>query len=315
MAVKRQLKARKTPSSEHPATPPKINSSLEMFYYAVDQNELEKVTREYPDQIVTSQILYKPALLAIARITFEGSRWEIHHERDVVKVVPFPPYTHMAIWEEDLIEKWENANSRLAPEGISFYVFDKSYDFTPERFEGLQEEFIQHLISSEHLEIFYNPYLKMDRKITESEESFQIRCLEKAREEAQPELQKILETILRQEARLKERLDREVREAPTTNGTDVATLDNNQTEMNAHVALVTIDQIRKELEGLEAQKLDKLEEFDSDLERTAHAREKDIIRVNRSNVHVLRFALVWLPYTELIIEENEERRSQQIKCF
>lgn len=316
MTAKRQLKARKTPSSEYPATPPKIPASVDSVYYAVAEPILESALKPFADEIVTSQVLYHPGLLGIARVTFEGSRWDIYHERDVTKVVPFPPVNQLSDWDQNLISKWDNAQTRSASEGISFYVFDKSYNFSPARFDELQEEFINYLISSEVLELHYNPLLKVNRKVNESDESFYERCLEKARESLQPDLQNIQDTLQRQQGRLKERLERKVRELPESNSNEIIdTLESNQVEMNAHESKVTIEDLTKQLEELDKQGAEKSKDFEQKIQETARAHQKDIFRLNRGNVKVLRFSLVWLPYTEVIIQENEIRRIELIKSF
>ena len=315
MTAKRQLKARKTPSSDHPATPPKIPNSIESIYHAVSESVLDSAIKPYADQIVTSQILYHPGLLGIARVTFEGSRWDIYQERDVTRVVSYPPANHISEWEQNLIGKWENSHVRSASEGVSFYVFDKSYDFSTSRFDELQEEFIQYLISSEVLELHYNPLLKLNRKINETDESFYERCLEKARENLHSDLQNFQETMQRQQGRLKERLEKKIRELPESNPTEVATLESNQVEMNAHESKVTIEDLTRQLEELEGQHAEKSKDMEQKLDELARAHQKDIFRLNRGNVKVLRFALVWLPYTEVIIQENESRRIELIKSF
>ena len=73
-------RSRKASSRQYPSAPPKIPPTIESLFLAADQSVLDKVTSPFQEKIVTSQILYKPGLFAVARITFEGTRWEIHHE-------------------------------------------------------------------------------------------------------------------------------------------------------------------------------------------------------------------------------------------
>lgn len=314
MATKSGHKSRKTPSSEHPASPPLLPGSIDVLYHALNQSLLDEQIASYHDRVVTSQILYKPFILAQARCTFEGSRWSIYHEREVVRVVAFPPFSGMADWDNNLMSKWENMNTRQAPEGLSFYVFDKTFDFSEERFDVLKEEFIHHLMSAETLELYYNPFLKVYRKLHEKEENFVLRCLEQARESLGNEMGILNETKLRQETRLKERLEREVRDTPAMEVPD-STLETNRSEMEAQGSMVTIDQIGKEMVELEAQKVEQLKEFEERVQEVARSQEKDIFRLNRANIQVLRFSLVWLPYTEIVIQDGEGRRMEQIKSF
>ncbi len=44
--------------------------------------------------------------------------------------------------------------------------------------------------------------------------------------------------------------------------------------------------------------------------------EKDYIRVNRGQIRILRFAFIWLPYMELVIQgEDGTRRMELIRSF
>src|SRR5262245_26053991 len=157
MVQKLAHKARKTPSSVHPPAPPEIPLQVEHMYYSVDSALLEKSTSGLGGNVVTSQILYKPGILAMARVIFEGTRWKIYHERDVVRVVPFPEISQLCDWEGSLIRRWDNSRARSDAEGVAFYIVNASYDFSQERFDQLQDEFVQHLTSSETLELEYNP--------------------------------------------------------------------------------------------------------------------------------------------------------------
>ena len=335
---KRRPKARKTPSSPYPSAPPKIPGSVEVLYHSVNSSVLESAIGPFRDQIVTSHILYQPGLLGMARVTFQGTRWEIHYERDVVKVIPFPNHSQMGEWEKNMVEKWDNRNTRSSAEGVCFYLCDSSFDFSAERFEMLQEEFLQFLISQETLELYHNPYLKIYKTTEEPEESFFARCLEEMRKNFEQEMKTLEETILRQQDRLKERLDREVRElgsdptglqpaARKETETGAARVParasserqssavHTQEEMDVQESIVTIEDLRKQISELQTQKEIKIKEFDENLHTMAQEREKDILRLNRANVQVLRFSLVWLPYTEFVLQQPEGRLLKLIQSF
>ena len=298
----------------------------------MDSKLLETATAPFSDKIVTSQILYKPGLLAAARVTFQGTRWEIHHEREIVKVVPFPIHSGLGEWETNLVPNWDNMNTRTTSEGICVYACDSTHDFSPERFEILQEEFIQFLISRETLEIDHNPYLKIHRKLDETEESFFERCLEKISDSFHQEMKTLEETILRQQDRFKERLDREVRELgadpldlqvsldptqelsrPAKGRVESSTT--TQEEMDVQESMMTIEDLRKQITELQGQKEEKIKESESNLIHLAKERQMDILRLNRTNVELLRFSLVWLPYTEFVIQEQDSRQLRLIQSF
>jgi hypothetical protein len=314
------MKARRTPSSPYPMSPPELHSSIEVLYYALNQSLVDESSEAFAERIVTSQILYQPGLLATGRITFEPTRTDIYLERDVSRIIPFPPGTAIPDWERNLVEKWDNANIRSDSEGICFYAVHSHFDFSPERFESLKEDFIQFLISSEVLELPYNPYAKLYRKPEESEENFFERCLEKLREENKQEIRNLEESILRQEDRFKERLDREARGTTGEMQRDgaiavaEATAGHNA-EMEAQESRMTIDAITRQFEQWKTLKEDKMKEFNENLNQMARRQEKDIFRVNHPDIRILRIALVWLPYTEFVVQTQERRSVILIKSF
>lgn len=314
------MKARRTPSSPYPINPPEVNSQIEVIYYALNQSLIDESSAGFADRIVTSQILYQPGLLATARITFEPTRTEVFQERDVVRIIPYPPGTTIPDWERNLVEKWDNANIRLDGEGLCFYAVHNHFDFSPERFDALKEDFIQFLISGEVLELSFNPYAKLYRKPDEPEESFIERCLDKLREENEQEIRNLEDTVLRQEDRFKERLEREWRgssgESQSTEAIALASAPtDHNAEMEAQESKMTIDEINRQFEEWKALKEDKLKEFNENLKQMAHRREKDIFRVNRPDIRILRMSLVWLPYTEFVVQSQERRSVILVKSF
>jgi hypothetical protein len=324
----RRFKARKTPSSEHPAIPPRIESSIDVIFQALDESILERWVESRHDLIVTGQTFYRPGLLAVARVTFETSRWDLYHEREVAKVIPFPALAKMANWDENLIPKWEHSMARMNPEPECFYMYDTAYDFSPSRFEALQENFIGYLITNEVLRLQFNPHLKLYKKVDEPEEAFFSRCLEKIRTGREPEMKTLKDTVQRQMDRLNEKIEREVREV----GADALEIESARSvtpqprkiktgssehskQMGIRESIETIDDINKELAALKEDREIKREELEASLLHLASEREDDMMRLNRGDIRVLRFSLIWLPYTEFVIQEKEQRRMELIQSF
>ena len=199
----------------------------------------------------------------------------------------------------------------------------------------MQEQFIDHLTTNETLALIFNPHLRIYRKLDETEELFTNRCLECVREENDQERKQLLETILRQEERLKEKLGREYREHGLSNQSDMqtakeneasarleaqakgktATLEEIQAEIDAQQSFSQMEDIQRELVTMQKQKDEKLQEFEENLVGLAKQREKDLVRVNRGNVRTLRFGILWLPFTEFIIQEENRRRIELIQSF
>ncbi|HJZ13092.1 MAG TPA: hypothetical protein VJ521_13130 [Acidobacteriota bacterium] len=318
---KRRHQARKSATSSHPLAPPILPDSVEVLFYGIRPALLDSATSDFRDQIVTSQILYHPGLLAAARVTFQGTRWEIHQERDIVQVIPFPPHAGVGEWDKNLVPHWDNRNIRSSAEGTAFYAYNSSHEFSHERFEILKEDFIKSIVTRETLQIAYNPYLKIHKKLDEPEEAFVDRCLQELRKSHDQEIKILQDTILRQQERLRERFQRGIREL----GAEAINLSQRgrATAKVSHVATqeqdlqesMTQEDLRNESLKLEAQREQKIHEFESTMMTLARELELDILRLNRANVQLLRFALVWLPYTEFVIQEDDRRSLKLIQSF
>lgn len=328
------FRSRKSSARQYPSSPPKIPPTIESLFLAPNHSVLDQASSPFQEKIVTSQILYKPALFAVARVTFEGTRWKLHHERDVSRVIPFPAAGHMADWENTLIEKLDLANASGSAESNSFFLVEDNHDFSPSHFQSMQEQFIDYMTTNETLALIFNPHLRLYRRLDETEEFFLNRCLESVREENDQERKQLLETILRQEERLKEKLEREYREhglSPSDLQTakeneasarleaqasgKTATLEELQAEIDVQQSFSNMEEIQRELATIQKQKEEKLHEFEENLVALAKQREKDIVRVNRGNVRTLRFGILWLPFTEFIIQEENRRRIELIQSF
>jgi|GEM_PF-4370465 len=316
---KKSHRARGTPAAVYLSSPPSITAGIEVVYHARKPDALKQFEKACGEQIVTKHVLYKPGILAIARTNFQGTRWNLHQERDITKVVPFPPKRQVCRWEENLNAAWSFHDSRTDPELSSLFVPDNAYDFSAEHFEELREDFLQHLVSTETMKIEYNPIFKLDRKFDESLESFANRCLEKAREDFNQEMRQLEDTLRRLEDRLKQKMDREVREI----GTDSSQRDSTrrpgelhvQEEIEAHDSKTSMEEIRKEMTALDHLREEKMKEFEERVVTVANERETETFRMNRSQIRVLQFNLIWLPYTEYVIQENDFRRMEVVQAF
>jgi hypothetical protein len=318
-----RLRARRTPNSSYPPSPPSIASSIDSVYYALSQESVDRALQNAGDRLVTSQIVYQHGLLAFARVIFEGTRWAIYHEREVLKVLEFPGID----WEEPVMEKWDNARMRTAPEGVCFYNYDPAFNFTQETLDLLQEEYVSYLMSHEVLELYYHPVLRIYRKLDESDEHFYDRCLEQLRKNHEQELRKLEETIQWQQERLKEKLDRLIREhgpdamtmlpsEEAANGADPPPASGSLMPPESVDSLYQVRESRAELAKLQMLKSQKLKEVDEGLVLLSRQQEKDLIRVNRGQIRILRFAFVWLPYTELVLQdESGDRRMELVRSF
>src|SRR5262249_52615199 len=316
---------KKAPSLPEDFSPPKLEESIDTIYYTPDDALLDSWTAPRKEKIVTSQIFYKPGLLAIARITFETTRADLYQQHDTVRVITFPETAKMPNWDDTLIKTWNQARVRLNPDSDSNFLYDSSHDFSPEKFEQLNEDFLQHLVSTEVLELEFNPYLKLYRKLDESNESFSARCLDGIRKEHEQEVKNLEDTLQRQTDRLTEKLEREVREigaeqleahsSGTFSPAPKKSPSPHSQEEELQDSIVTIDDINKQLAELEAEKKHKSEEMQENLHKLAEERERDLLRLNRGDIQILRLALIWLPYTQFVIQEGENRRLELIQSF
>ncbi len=207
-------------------------------------------------------------------------------------------------WENSLMTEWDNKNARSSPEDGCLFMIDPNFDFSPQRFEALQEDLIQHLIARESLQFQYNPYVKLSRGVDEPDEIFRTRCMEKMRELFGEEMRTQGESFHMQEGRLKERLERKVREQTEEGLEELAVFNERQ-----------LSEIKNEMANLEKQKEYGLKQFEEKLVNLCGQKETDYLRLNRGNIQILRFALIWLPYTEFVIQEDEGRRMELVRSF
>lgn len=299
-------KARKTPTKVPPSfPPPNLSPSIEVLYHLVTRQTLDAIESGFRDKIVTSQLVYKPAILAVARINFHGNRWGIHFEKDFSRVVLFPSKHQICDWEANLHPQWDQHNCRSNPEADALFLYDPAYDFSMERFDELQEDFRQHLTATVALTVEYNPRFKLERQLDESPESFTARCMERARAEFDQESQNLEDTMNRLQDRLKQRLDREM----------LGFNNEQQDETERHDTNAAISQIKKEMEALQQLRKTKMDGLEQNISILAGEREKDVLRIKHGHLAILRFALMWLPYTEYVIQEADSRRLELVQSF
>ena len=302
--VRRKHKARTNQSLPYPSEAPLVDSSIEVLFCTLNKDAVQKASTSYGEKVVTTQLLYKPGLLAVVRLIFAGSRWNLHHERDLLKVITFPEMAGAGEWENSLMTEWDNRKAGSSPEDGCLFMIDPNFDFSSQRFEALQEELIQHLIARESLQFQYNPYVKLSRGFDEPEEIFHARCMEKMRDLFGEEMRTQGESFHMQKGRLKGKLERRVREQTEEGIEELAVFNERQ-----------LSEIKDELASLEKQKEDGLKQFEEKLADLSRQQETDYLRLNRGNIQILRFALVWLPYTEFVIQEDDRRRMEVVQTF
>ena len=311
-------KARQASAPVYSSTLPELSDQVDVLFRASNQHILNQHEAKWGDKIVTSQVIYKPAILASARTTLQGTRWNLHHESDITRIVAFPMKHQICQWDEDLKSNWSSQDARSDPEPSSFFAQTADYDFSPEHFDELKEEFLQHLIATQILKVEYNPVFKLDRKIAEPEDSFANRCMEKAREHFKSERHQLEDTLRRLSDRLKQRLEREVRDKKDPSefsGSRHSTDFDIQEEIEAHDVKKTMADIRKEMEEVEQLRAVKLKEFEERLASVAGQRETETFRLNRGGVNIRQFRLIWLPYREYILQDDDARRAELVQAF
>lgn len=303
-SVRLKHKARKNAPIAYPAEPPAVDPSIEVLFRISNRAAVDTAATKYGDKIVTTQVLYQPALLALARVTFDSPRWNLHQVHDILRVIPYPAMAGIGDWEKSMVTEWDNHSVRSSPEDGCRFMVDGTIDFSRDRFESLQEELICFLITNHSLQFHYNPYTKLCRGIDEPVESFLSRCTEALRDLFGLEMRAQGESYHMRRERLKARLERKVREQNEEGLEELTVFHEKQ-----------LAEMRSEMVELQKQKEDGLKQFEEKLQELSAQQETDFLRLNRANVQILRFALVWLPYTEFVIQEEEGRRLELIQSF
>jgi hypothetical protein len=154
-------------------------------------------------------LVYEPALLASATVSFVDRQRKVDEEKQVGLLVQ-PGDLGAAV-------DWENANSveldvqqlEAQPEPDAVFGAVPSELSTAAKVKALGKDFAASLYAEERLNLHYNPTLKLYSEPGESEQDFKIRAQQVAREQRDAEVDKLHDKYQKQLDRLEERLSRE----------------------------------------------------------------------------------------------------------
>lgn len=313
-------------------TPPTLPPEISQFFLRStrSQDEALRVWKEAEHRqvrVLEGKVLYRPALVGLGEVYFEDARKGVE-ERQEVSLVAMGKETGPAAWVN--AQPWTISTKDLqgTPVGEALYeAVPADFNELPE-IRALERAFEDHLARTSRLDVLYHRALGLYGRPGESERDFRRRCeeaarkgrdgeLEKARAKFQSQRKKLEQKLQKEEAELAEdRAEYEARKreelfsagesvlglflgrrssrvASTASRrrryTEKARLDVEETE-------ATIKALKKDLEELGQEEEEALEAIRAKWADVLEQIETVAIRPLKSNVRVLTFGLLWVPY-------------------
>ena len=156
---------------------------------------------------------YKPFVFAEAIIAHHDSRSGIRH--DVVRswAAPMSPEDGRVLWDQGIPLDPESLEIRAVPDPRRGFDISLSAETLMQRALQAEESLRQYLCETERLQIFHNPALGLYSEVHETRDAFVTRCLEEANRRLADEAERLESTFRRRIDQLRERSEREHRDA------------------------------------------------------------------------------------------------------
>jgi len=321
------------------ASPPALPSGVRQYFLPV-QTALEWAVRQAKEAqgaaIVyrDKRLVYQPRLLAQATVRYSHTKLRLAHDVPVARLVELPV--------EGGFVDWQAASVDLPLDSLEIQPAQEALfaplpgDLNPRKLSALNKEFTDQLYRDESLTIWHNPALKLYSEPDETRSQFIRRCRKAAQEARDAAVSQVHARYEAQLDKLEDKLRREERDLTE----DEAEYEARKREelLSAGESILGFlggrrstraisiqsrkrrltQQARMDMEESEAV-LNDLEEQIAHLEaelETAEAQETERwaavieaieaiqIRPTRTNIHVERFGVAWLPRWEVTYEDD-----------
>ena len=281
------------------------------------------------------KVVYRPAVVGVAEVSFSDTKYDIHGTRSTTTVVPLSDDAMLDFDEATRFNKvWRGFEGKAVEGATRAHLPDHAQD--AKYYTEQKKELAEWLYANGGLEIFEAKALKAYSKIGESEADFRIRLQQAARELRDEQLEKLrdkysskLETKERQLKTAERALQREEEQARSAKIGSVisigsailsALLGRKRISMGSisrgATAARGVSRSSKESReaGLAEEKVGDLQEALTELENElqeemTEVRQSldpltvplDTVRIKpfKKNIDVQRFALAWLPYIQV----------------
>lgn len=283
-------------------------------------------------EIVEQQLVYRPAVLAIAAVQFNDRQTGSTAQRELALLLDPPGELGVARWEDAQEVDIDLADVRSEPESEASYESVPPSINTARELRTLKNALEDWLYRTQSVEVLYHPTLKLQAALDEDERTFLRRCEDAARERRDAELEDVRRAYEKRLERIQEKLAREQRELEE----DRAEFTSRRYETLSYIGETVlgfvlgrrrstraissalrkqrltgkakediaeseaeIARLKKEIEELEKAREAELAEISDRWARIAHQVEKRQIKPRRVDVQVPLCALAWEPFWRL----------------
>ncbi len=325
------------------ATSPSVNARVTQYYAALSVPK-ERAAAQVGGELVNSALIYRPKLLAWARVRFVDSGSNAREERQVACRLPLPEAFRTVQWDAfaEMVDDIEGLET--GPTGRAHYqtLPDGMNDSPP--YTRLRDAFLDYVYHDVGLEQWHNEALGLTSFPGESELAFTERCRAEASRRSRDALQtlekkhtqaldKLDDRITKEEAALRqaevEWESRKRQEVLSAGESIVSVLLGrsrsrglSQAETKRRMtakARETVDARKASLERLRADRQELVATRDRELEREQSKWDQVPSQIiqrtqspRRSDIDLLAFGLLWAPHWALEIAGHDGTTRREI---
>jgi hypothetical protein len=320
--------------------PPQLPSTVEQAYLPAQislRTALAEMARERNWSVRSEEgyLVYKPALLGLAKLHFAHSTSRQTHSEEVAYLLPAEGTGHVLDWSLGKTKLETSDLERRAEPEASFDELPADLGDS-KRHTSLRKEFEDYLYYNSSATLRYNPHLKLYSDFDENESAFRRRCRKSGKEALDAEAEKLKAKYERELDRLEERLQREERELKEDKiEHDARKQEELLSGVESVVGLFTSRRVSSRLSSASRKRrltrqakadIEESEEAIEELEAQIKALEEEAkreteeltekwaglideieeveVRPRRTDVRINLFALAWLPYWEVQVGDQ-----------
>ncbi len=191
---------------------PVLSSSVDVYYLPVNRvlsEALNDIKAKSPGAPPSPEYVYKPALLAQARVYYVDRTYNVDLEKVVTARIESMEKRGLVRWGDYLVEPFETSRFEAQPlPGARFgelvYPFDDEKNIT-----DLSKDYVEWIARAKPLKILYNDDLKLIGEANESMEDFKARCLKETGQSSDAEKEKVRAKYAKQREAIALKLKRE----------------------------------------------------------------------------------------------------------
>jgi hypothetical protein len=325
------------PQGTYSRVPPQLPSSVTQVFMPVRisskgalaelDRDRSRSARSGPKPVET--LLYKPALVGMARLYFAHTPSRQTHQEEVAYLLPAKGGA--VDWSQGKVRLEARELERTAEPDASFAELPADLG-DAKRHAALQKQFEEYLYYNSSVALWFNPHFKLYSEVGETDKAFQRRCRKAAEEAHEAEAQKLkakyerelnlLEGKLRREERELEgdKIEYEARkqEELLTGVESVVGLFtgrrmsrrlstastkrrlSQQAKVDVKESEQVIAEVQQQIKDLENRANHEVEDLSNKWAALIDQVEEIQVRPRRSDVQVTLFALAWIPSWEVV---------------